>query len=102
MKRKIITLGRIVHAGIVNFIRNASLAVAAIAVMVITLTIVLFSIVTNATLTHTIDDISAKIDVSVFLVDTVTEAQANTLVADLKKQSNVQAVTYLNKEESLQ
>ncbi len=102
MRRRWITFGRIIHTGIVNFIRNATLAIAAIAVMVITLTIVLFSIVTNATLTHTIDDISSKIDVSVFLKDSTTEAQAQTLIVSLKKQPNVKSVEYLNKQEALQ
>lgn len=101
MKRKWITFGRIIHAGIVNFIRNASLAVAAIAVMVITLTIVLFSIVTNATLNNTIDDIASKIDVSVFLNDSTTEAQGQKLAEQLRGQANVESVQYLNKEEAL-
>ncbi|CAN5130032.1 permease-like cell division protein FtsX [soil metagenome] len=101
IKRRWITFGRIIHTGIVNFIRNATLAIAAIAVMVITLTIVLFSIITNATLTHTIDDISAKIDVSVFLKDSTTEAQGRELVAQLEKQPNVKSVSYLTKEDSL-
>ena len=34
MKRKWITFGRVLHTGVVNFIRNASLAIAAMAVMV--------------------------------------------------------------------
>jgi len=102
MKRKWITFGRIVHTGIVNFIRNASLAIAAMAVMVITLTIVLFSIVTNATLTHTIDDIASKIDVSVFLKDSTTESQGKELVTNLKKQPNVESVRYLSKTDALQ
>lgn len=101
MRRKWITFGRIIHAGITNFIRNASLAVAAIAVMVITLTIVLFSIITNATLSNTINDISSKIDVSVFLTDTTNEAQGRELAADLEKQPNVDSVTYLSKEDAL-
>ncbi len=101
MKRKWITFGRIIHDGIVNFIRNASLAVAAVAVMVITLTIVLFSIITNATLTHTIDDISSKIDVSVFLKDTTTTTQGEKLTQQLKQQPNVESVRYLDKEEAL-
>jgi cell division transport system permease protein len=102
MKRRSITFVRIVHAGTVNFIRNASLAIAAMAVMVITLTIVLFSLVTNATLTHTIDDIASKIDVSVFLQDSVTDAQAKQLVTQLKKQPNVGEVQYLDKDAALQ
>lgn len=101
MKRKWITFGRIIHAGIVNFIRNASLAMAAVAVMVITLTLVLFSVITNATLTHTIDDIASKIDISVFLKDSVTEEQGKKLVSQLEKQPNVESVHYYNKEQAL-
>ncbi|MDB5170132.1 MAG: Cell division protein FtsX [Candidatus Saccharibacteria bacterium] len=101
MKRKWITFGRIIHAGIVNFIRNASLAIAAVAVMVITLTIVLFSVITNATLTHTINDIADKIDVSVYLKDTTTEAQGVKLTSQLKQLPNVESVRYLNKEAAL-
>lgn len=101
MKRKWITFGRIIHAGITNFVRNASLAVAAMAVMVITLTIVLFSMVTNATMTHTIDDISSKIDVSVYLNDDVTEEQGRYLSQKLRQLSNVESVRYLTKDEAL-
>ena len=54
MKRRYITLWRIVHTGIVNFIRNATLAIAAMAVMIVTLTIVLFSLIANATFGNTI------------------------------------------------
>lgn len=101
MKRKWITFGRIIHTGVVNFIRNASLAIAAMAVMVVTLTIVLFSLITNATLTNTIDDIASKVDVSVFLKDSVTDAQAKELTAKLKQQPSVESVEYLNKEQAL-
>lgn len=101
MKRKWITFGRVLHTGVVNFIRNASLAIAAMAVMVVTLTIVLFSLITNATLTNTIDDIASKVDVSVFLKDSVTEAQGKELTAKIKQQSSVQSVEYLSKEQAL-
>jgi ABC-type sulfate transport system permease subunit len=63
MKRRLITFWRIVHTGIVNFIRNFSLAAAAVAVMVVTLTIVLFSVITNAAFGNTIAQITNKIDV---------------------------------------
>lgn len=101
MKRKIITLWRIVHTGIVNFIRNISLAVAAMAVMVITLTIVLFSIITNATFSNTIQQITNKIDISVFLNDNVSNAQAKTLITDLQKLPNVKSAQYLDKQAAL-
>ena len=81
---RLITLRRIVHTGTVNFIRNASLAVAAMAVMVVTLTIVLFSVITNATFNNTIAQITNKINVSVFLKDSTTPTQTNKLVSQLK------------------
>ncbi len=101
MKRKVITLSRVVHAGVVNFIRNASLAIAAMAVMVVTLTIILFSIVTNATFANTIQQITNKIDISVYLKDDVNKEDTNKLIGELKHLPNVQSVKYLSKEDAL-
>lgn len=101
MRRKLITFNRIIHAGILSFIRNATLAIAAMAVMVVTLTIVLFSIIANATFGNTIQTITDKVDVSVFLKDEVTKAQTDKLLADLKKQPNVATVQYLNKDQAM-
>ncbi|MDL2363351.1 MAG: permease-like cell division protein FtsX [Patescibacteria group bacterium] len=102
MQRKLTTLSRIFQTGAINCIRNISLAVAAMAVMVVTLTIVLFSVITNAAFTNTIAQITDKISVSAYLKDSTTDAQANELVAELKKQSAVNKVTYLNKGQALQ
>ncbi len=101
MERRLITTWRIIHTGIVNFIRNITLATAAMAVMVVTLTIVLFSVITNATFENTIAQITNKISVSAYLLDTTTEAQAKQLVVELKHQPGVQRVVYLNKDEAL-
>lgn len=101
MNRKLITFSRVVNTGIVNFVRNAWLAIAAMAVMVVTLTIVLFSLVANATFNNTIDQIREKIDVSVYLKDSVDEDKTQDLIADLKKLPNVESVSYLSKEDVL-
>lgn len=101
MKRKFVTFSRIVHTGTVNFIRNASLAIAAMAVMVVTLTIILFSVITNATFNHTIAQITDKIDVSVYLKDSVNEPQAMKLVDNLRQVPNVKSVHYLSKQDAL-
>lgn len=101
MKHHLITFVRIIKAGMQNFVRNATLAIAAIAVMVITLTIVLFSIIANATLTNTITQITDNIDVSVFLKDSVTKEQTDKLLADLKTTENVKSVEYKSKEDVL-
>ncbi len=97
LNRHLLTGLRIIHSGIVNFLRNFSLAIAAIAVMVITLTIVLFSIITNAAFGNTIAQITSQVDVSVYLKDSDTTAQTNTLLSQLKSLSNVKSVQYLDK-----
>lgn len=102
MNRRMITFSRIVKTGAVNFVRNASLAIAAMAVMVVTLTIVLFSLVANATFANTIAQITSKIDVSVYLKDDVTSSQLNTLLGQLKQLPNVKGVKYLSKDQALQ
>ena len=92
---------RIVHTGTVNFLRNASLAIAAMAVMIVTLTIILFSLIANATFSNTIQSITNKIDVSVYLNDSVTQSQTTQLVNELKKLPNTESVEYLSKAEVL-
>lgn len=102
MKRKMITFFRIITTGMVNFGRNAWLAIAAMAVMVVTLTIVLFSLLTSATFNNTIEQITDKIDISVYLQDTVTSRERDELLGDLKKLPNVEEVDYLSKDEALE
>jgi cell division transport system permease protein len=101
MRRKYLTFIRILHTGVVNFIRNASLAVAAMAVMIVTLTIILFSLIANATFGNTINQITSKINVSVYLKDTTTKSQTNDLIDVIKKEPNVKRVEYLNKQQVL-
>jgi len=102
MNRKMITLSRIIKTGMVNFVRNAWLAIAAMAVMVVTLTIVLFSLITNATFANTIAQITDKIDISVYLKDDITAKDRTKLVENLKGLPNVKAVTYLSKDQVLE
>lgn len=101
MQRKMITFGRIVRTGIVNFFRNTSLAIAAMAVMVVTLTIILLSLVVNKTLSNEIQQITDKIDVSVYLVDDLSVMQTNQLQAQLENLSNVKRTEYLSKDDAL-
>ena len=102
MRHKLITFGRILKGGIQGFFRNATLAIAAIAVMVITLTIVLFSLIANATFGNTIQQITDRIDISVYLKDSVNKEQTNKLLGELKANPNIKSVNYLSKEDALE
>lgn len=102
MNRKLVTFTRIVNTGAVNFVRNAWLAIAAMAVMIITLTIVLFSVITNATFSNTIAQITDKIDISVYLKDSTDQPSGEQLAKDIEKLPNVKSVTYLSKDQALE
>lgn len=101
MHRHFTTFLRVLHTGILNFMRNITLAIAAMAVMIVTLTIVLFSVITNATFVNTIAQITAKIDISVYLKDSDTKAQTDLLVKNITALPNVKSVSYLSKDAAL-
>lgn len=97
----LVTLRRIIRTGVVNFGRNAWLGIAAMAVMVITLTIVLFSIIANATFSNTTEQINDKIVVSVYLKDSVTVKRRTELVDQVKNLDNVKSVKFISKDDAL-
>lgn len=99
--RRIITLWRIVKSGFSSFMRNAWLSVAAMAVMVVTLSIVLFSFISNQTFSHTIEEIRSRIDVSVYLKDDITDQQRQELTNKLDDIENVRNIEYVSKDQAL-
>jgi cell division transport system permease protein len=100
--RKLITFTRIVRGGGQGFVRNASLSIAAVAVMVITLTIVLFSLIANATFANTVKQITDKIDISVYLKDDVSIDRRNQLISDIQNIKNVKSVEFVSKDQALE
>ena len=99
--RSMIMGRRIFKTGLTNFARNAWLGVAAMAVMVITLTIILFSIIANATFSNTIQQFTDKIDVSVYLKDSVSVSSRDKLITQIKNLDNVRDVTFISKDQAL-
>lgn len=102
MNRSLITLSRIIRSGLISFVRNISLSVAATAVMVVTLSIVLFSIIANAAFNNTISQINDKIGISLYLKDSVTDQQRQELIGKLKSNPEVRSVEYISKEKALE
>lgn len=100
MRRKWITTFRIGRYGLSNFSRNAWLTTAATAVMVVTLTVVLATFTARMVFTDTLSQIREKIDVSVYLVDKITQEQLASLQDEIKKVPIVTAVDYISKDEA--
>lgn len=95
------TLIRIFKAGFKNLFRNAWLSTAATAVMLITLLIILTTLISNMALNTTIKGILTKIDVSIYLKDSTTQAQIKNLQAELSQVENVASIQYVSKLDAL-
>lgn len=100
MKRKLITLRRIVISGVHNFFRNSWLTVAATAVMVVALVIILSAVVLNVTARNAIAELSKNLKVSIYLKDDAKPEAVSNLKRELTTNPNVADVSYISKEEA--
>ena len=99
-RRQWLTFIRMCRYGVNNFTRNAWLTIAATAVMTITLLIIFMTLAARNVLTDSVAEISKKVDMSIYLKTETTTEQAQQLVNDLQKLSNVQRVNYVSSEEA--
>lgn len=110
MRRKWITLLRIIRYGISNFSRNAWLTTAATAVMVVTLTIILATFTLHIVFEDTLSSFRKKIDISVYLCDRqvpncqvdVTPEQRQELTDAIKRLPFVTSIDFVTKDEARQ
>ena len=98
-RRQWLTFVRMCRYGVNNFTRNAWLTVAATVVMTITLLIVLITVAAQNVLADTAAEVGKNIDRSIYLKTGTTEKQAEQIIADLQKLSNVESVTFISSEE---
>ncbi|MEI6053798.1 MAG: permease-like cell division protein FtsX [Candidatus Saccharibacteria bacterium] len=94
--RKLLTFFRMFRYGFDSFIRNSWLSVAATAVMTITLLIIFLAFVAQNVLNDTINDLSNKVDMSIYLKTETTDQDSEELILELKKLSSVRSVTYIS------
>lgn len=94
------TLARIFQYGVSAFTRNAWLSTAATAVMTVTLLIITTSFMMRMIFADTIDVIQKRIDVSVYLVDNITDQQREQLTSAIREVPIVTDIAYISKEEA--
>jgi cell division transport system permease protein len=99
-RRRFVTFIRMCRYGVNNFSRNAWLTIAATAVMTITLLIVFSTLAARNVLVETVDQISSKVDMSIYLKTETTAKEADAVKADLEKLSTVKSVRYVSAAES--
>ncbi|MBP6880264.1 ABC transporter permease [Candidatus Saccharibacteria bacterium] len=101
MNKYLITFGRIVKFGFLNFFRNAWLSTAATAIMLVTLVIMLTGLMLNQALSAETEAIVKDISVSIYFADNVKADQRKDLETELKAIDNVREVNYLTKNDAL-
>lgn len=94
-RRQWITFVRMCRYGVNNFTRNAWLTIAATAVMTITLLIIFATFVAQNVLSDSVQQVSKRVDMSIYLENKTSERDANAIADDLRKLSNVETVTYV-------
>ena len=102
MRRKLITLRRIIISGVHNFFRNSWLTVAATAVMVVALVIILSAVVLNVTARNAIAELSKNLKVSIYLKDDAKPEAVNQLKKELTTNPYVAEVVYISKDTAQQ
>ena len=92
---------RIFRSGFVNFKRNVVVSLSSILVMTITLSVIVFLIFSNATLSTTLRDIESKVDITVYFVTGAEEDQILDFKTSLEQLPEVSTVTYTSRDEAL-
>lgn len=100
MMRQLITLRRVIAAGIKNFFRNSWLSIAATAVMVVALVIVLMAVVLNVVTRNAIAELSTNLKVSVYLQDDIDDTLRQKLQNEFVTNEYVREVNYISKEQA--
>lgn len=95
-----ITAWRIFSTGVKNLFRNAWLSIAAIAVMVVALTIIMNAIVLDTTARNAISELSTDLKISIFLEDATTTDQRTDLQQRLQREQFVESVDYVDVEQA--
>ncbi len=99
-RRQWVTFWRMVRYGANNFTRNAWLTIAATAVMTITLLIIFVTVAAQNILQDSVQSISEKVDMSIYLVTGTTTEEADPIMNDLRELSNVRGVSFISSEEA--
>lgn len=102
MRRKWITISRICRYGLANFARNAWLTTAATVVMTVTLTIILATFTLHLVFNDTLADIRQKIDISVYLADSITQEQTDEIKSAITAVPSVTGIDYISKTQARQ
>jgi len=95
------TAKRVARYGLIGFIRNGFVSLAAVLIMTITLFVVATLIVSGAALNSVLKQLTDNVDVTVYFTTSATEEQMTELQKSLQALPEVASVTYESREQAL-
>ena len=97
-----LTLKRIFKTGFINFWRNGFVSLSAVLVMIVSLAVFQVIIFTGAVLTHTLEAVKERVDVTISFNLGVSEEEALNLKKNLEGLPEVKEVEYMTADEVLE
>ena len=95
------TLKRVARYGLVGFIRNGFVSLAAVLIMTITLFVVAGLLISGAALNSVLKQLTDNVDVTVYFVTTATPDQMTQLQTSLQALPEVASITFVSRDEAL-
>ncbi|MDO8561945.1 MAG: permease-like cell division protein FtsX [bacterium] len=92
---------RVARYGFIGFIRNGFVSLSAILIMTITLFVVSGLLISGAALKATLQQLTDKVDVNVYLTTRATDTEITDVKKALEALPEVASVSYLSREEAL-
>ena len=96
-----VTTKRVARYGLIGFIRNGFVSLAAVLIMTITLFIMAWMLIVGASLQSALVSLQDKVDITVYFTTAATTDQIQELRTSLEALPEVKAVIYVSREEAL-
>ena len=96
-----VNVKRVARYGLIGFVRNGFVSLATVLIMTITLFVVAGLLIVGAELGSTLQQLTEKVDVSVYFTTNATEAHVREIQRPLEALPEVASVTYVSREEAL-
>ncbi|MCK5021801.1 MAG: ABC transporter permease [Candidatus Pacebacteria bacterium] len=97
----IVNIKRIIKTGFINFFRNSTVSISAIFVMMTTLSVVIFLLLSNVLFNSAIEQIKNKIDINVYIKTSVSPDEILILKDSLELLPQVEDIEYISREQVL-
>ncbi len=94
-------LKRVLRFGFINFVRNASVSVAAVLIMTIALLVISSLLFSKAILSSTLEELKNKVDINVYFTTSASEDEILSLKKKVEALPEVGAISYSSRDDEL-